>query len=184
MTIPAHNSQLPFPLEYRGTQYDSFNDLWAAVQKETTIAQSTAGARLRKRLKLEELSDDLLDECMLLDAGTYRVLHGSRKTWISTRDGKKEARDLFSTQKRTVSYQLFRQRLKSLSAREKQVTEVEVARAATFSNADWITNYGGGRRKGFTYDGDLHIAARGHYEWQPYSPQNGQLKIPQHERLR
>lgn len=155
-------------MRYKGTQYSSFKGLWRAVEQKTETGEVTASAHLRKRLAQEPVSDQLLDECLLLNASAYREIHGRRKTWIIL-DGKHiEAKQLFDTLNRPgseplVVYSTFRQRLKSLERRKKTITWHRAEDAAFLSIKDWKTFYGGGRRKDFVYDGDLFPDARGDY---------------------
>lgn len=163
MNQPAHNATLPFPMVYHGRTYDSFRVLWLAVASRSQTNATTASGRLHRRLGSEGVSDDLLDECLLLDAETYRLKYGVRKTRVVTSNGIRDVRELYDRQAAPIEYPVFRQRLKSLEKRSNHIGSKEIRDAATLVSSDWITRYGGGRREPFYYEGEEYPEAVGSY---------------------
>ena len=62
----------------------------------------------------------------------------------------------------TVSYRVFYSRYQSLKKRN-ILSFKSLDDALKMKNADWITSYGGGKRKGFTYQGDSFAEHKGQY---------------------
>ncbi|WP_437408576.1 GIY-YIG nuclease family protein [Sinorhizobium meliloti] len=133
----------------------------------TPVKEVTIAGRLRRFIENGGIiSDEVLDECFYMDPKDFQTKYGKRVTWVETEEGKQSAERLYSnyaSQDGVTSYPVFRTRLKSLERRNSPITRAQVAKAAISSQADWITDYGGGRRKGFTYDGDLYPEHRGQY---------------------
>lgn len=101
-----------------------------------------------------------------MDAKDFQAKYGKRVTWVETEEGRQSAETIYSeyaAQDGVTPYPVFWTRLKSLERRSSPISLVQIAKAALFDQADWITDYGGGRRKGFTYDGDLYPEHRGNY---------------------
>ncbi len=167
MRGPSHNSKLPFPLTYRGVSYRNFRQLMASLDPPTPVNEITLIGRLRRFFdRGGSVAESALDEIFYLDAGQFQAKYGRRVTWIVTEEGKRPVDDLYSEYAFTDNvspYPLFRTRLKSLEKRSTPITRTLIAKAALFSQADWITDHGGGRRKQFIYDGDLYPEQRGEY---------------------
>ncbi len=166
MRGPAHNAILPFPIRYKEVLYPSFRQLMLSLNPPATVKEVTIAGRLHRRLKNGEVfSDKLLKECFYTAASDYQGRYGKRVTWLETADGRQSAEAIYAALARDVpvSYPLFRQRLKSLEKRAAPITQAQIEHASILNNADWITSYGGGRRKGFTYEGDLYPEYKGEY---------------------
>lgn len=163
----SHNAILPFPINYKEVSYPSFRQLMRSLNPATSVNEVTIAARLHRRLKNGEVvSDKLLDECFYMEARDYQEKYGKRVTWLETAEGRQSAEALYAvyvTQDAATPYPVFRTRLKSLEKRATPITRVQIADAAILNQADWTTSYGGGRRKGFTYDGDLYPDHKGEY---------------------
>lgn len=89
-----------------------------------------------------------------------------RVTWLATATGRQTANALYSTYgevSAAASYPAFRQRLKSLESRKIPITHAQIHDAAQLDRAEWMTLYGGGRRKAFIYDGTLYPEFAGRY---------------------
>lgn len=163
----AHNASLPFPLHFRGEEHQSFGALMKSLVPPTTVKEVTIAGRMRKRvLKGDALTEEVISECLYVGSKEYRAKHGARVTWIPI-DGEKinleKAYKEADLPEGAVVYSTFRQRMKSLHQRNGSLTMAHLSDALTLSESDWMTRYGGGRRRPFNYDGDLHPEARGEY---------------------
>ena len=163
MNSPSHNAILPFPVDYRGETYASFKELWHSVSSISQANETTATGRLHRRLQDETVSDELLSECLLLDANEYRKRYGVRRTYVNTMKGMRDVRELYDSQRAPLDYPVFRQRLKSLERRSIGIGTTEIREAATLGSSDWMSRHGGGRREAFQYDGDEYPDAVGVY---------------------
>lgn len=167
MRGPSHNSKLPFPLVYQGVKHLGFRQLISSLNPPTSVKQITIAGRLHRFFENGgTVSDVALDEILYLDAKDFQSKYGKRVTWIATDEGRISAEILYAeyaSENDVASYSVFRTRLKSLEQRFTSITREQVARAAFASQSDWITDYGGGRRRKFVYDGDLYPDHRGEY---------------------
>ncbi|MEV4610667.1 GIY-YIG nuclease family protein [Neorhizobium sp. LMR1-1-1.1] len=167
MRGPSHNSKLPFPLTYRGVVYSGFRHLMTAIDPPSSIKEVTITGRLHRFFESGgSIADSILDEILYLDATQFQAKYGKRVTWIATQDGNRTVDTLYeeyASRDDVSPYPLFRTRLKSLEKRSTPITQALIAKAALYSQADWITDHGGGRRKKFIYDGDLYPEQRGEY---------------------
>ena len=163
MTRPsAHNTALTLPIYYRGKSYASFMQLFRQVVPSPAIGKVTLAARLRSGLeKHGYYQDGWLDEALHLDAVAFRRKHGTRKTWVVLDGERVDLARIYDTiDSAQIGYATFRQRVVTRT----DLTMKQVRDAAALDHADWNTHYGrGGRRKGFTYAGDLHPEAHGEY---------------------
>lgn len=88
---------------------------------------------------------------------------GGRKTWIETEDGRRDCRALYDAETAKIDYPVFRTRLRSLDNRGIPITRAIIRKAAQLDKVAWRATQGGGRSRPFSYQGDLHPAARGDY---------------------
>ncbi|WP_282118870.1 GIY-YIG nuclease family protein [Ruegeria atlantica] len=150
-------------MNYRGETYASFKALWHSVSSISHVNEITAAGRLHRRLQEETVTEEILSECLLLDAHEYRKRYGVRKTYVNTTRGLRDVRELYDSQRAPIDYPVFRQRLKSLEKRSMRIEATEIREAATLGSSDWMSRHGGGRRKAFRYDGDEFPDAVGTY---------------------
>lgn len=163
MARRAHNSKLP-ELPFEGRLFRSLSELLESLPDPPENKIVTIAGRLRKSASNGPLTEEIVEECLFASPKEYRRKYGSRITLIETDQGQQKADDLYTIFcAPSVSYSLFRQRLVSLAKRNRQVDDIGIQHAAMLSNADWITHYGGGRRKEFFYDGDQYPQHRGTY---------------------
>lgn len=163
MSKPSHNAILPFPLHYHGRSYASFKDLWSAVEAQSATSAAIVGTRLRARLAAEDVSDELLDDCLLLDTDAYRSRYGTRRTYVATSEGRRDVRELFDSQNGPIEYGNFRTRLKRLEAKGSPIGSIELREAATMNFREWRGKHGGKSGQEFLYEGELCPDAIGEY---------------------
>lgn len=158
----AHNSTLTLPIFFRGNSYASFMQLFREVVPPPTVGEITLAARLRRGLEKHGCYEDgWLDEALHLDADSFRRTHGTRRTWVVVDGERVDLASIYDAIERTqIEYATFRQRV----AKRTDLTMDQVRDAATLDYAEWNTHYGrGGRRRDFTYAGDLYPQAHGEY---------------------
>jgi hypothetical protein len=129
-------------MDYRGNTYASFKALWHSIASTSHANETTAADRLHRRLQEDTASDELLDECLLLNAYTYRKRYGARKSYVNTMNGLRNVRELYDSQCVPINYATFRQRLKNLERRSRRIGNTEIREAATLSSSDWVTRRG------------------------------------------
>lgn len=158
----AHNSTLPLPILFRGRGYASFMHLFRDVVPPPVVSVGTLSGRLRRGLeKFGSYENGWLDEALYLEATAFKLKHGTRRTLVYLDGEEADLADVFKViQGGRVDYTSFRQRVVTRT----DLTTEQVEDAARLDFEDWNTHYGrGGRRKGFTYTGDLFPEARGDY---------------------
>ena len=161
MSTPSHNAILPFPMTYRGEVVGSFSELWDVARSRSRSNEGTVNSRMRIRLAHEAPSDELLDECLLLDSDEYRRRYGVRRTFIETDHGRMDVRTLHENQNGPIPYSTFRTRLKRLEEKGNSIGARELRAAATFDFTEWRTAYGGRKGGEFHYDGEIYPDAVG-----------------------
>ena len=137
MPSPSHNAILPFPMNYRGKTYASFKALWHSISSISQANETTAAGRLHRRLQEETVTDELLSECLLLDAYEYRKRYGVRKTYVNTTKGLRDVRELYDSQCAPIDYPVFRQRLKSLEKRSRRIGTTEISKRFVHPMVSW-----------------------------------------------
>lgn len=158
----AHNTTLTLPIFYRGKSYTSLMQLFRKVVPPPAVGKGTLSARLHRGLEKHGCyKDDWLHEALHLDADAFRRKHGTRRTWVAIDGERVDLASIYDAIKGTrIEYATFRQRV----VKRTNLTMNQVRDAATLDFAEWNTHYGrGGRRRDFTYVGDLHPEAHGEY---------------------
>ncbi|KQQ38853.1 hypothetical protein ASG19_07550 [Rhizobium sp. Leaf306] len=152
---------------YRGVAYSGFRQLMVSLVPSAPVSWSTVSGRLHRLIHNGgSLSDEVLDEIFYTDASAFQAKYGKRVTWMETENGRRKAEELYAkyaSHEHVKSYSVFRTRLKSLEKRSIPITQEQLDKAAFSTQADWITDHGGGRRKKFVYDGELYPDHRGGY---------------------
>ncbi len=138
-----------------------------SIDPPTPVKAVTLAGRLRRFFDGGGIVTDLvLNELLYLNAKQFQNKYGKRVTWIETDEGTMSAEELYAEYASgddVSPYPVFRTRLRSLEKRSTPITRVLIAKAVSASQADWITDHGGGRRRKFVYDGDLYPDQRGEY---------------------
>lgn len=154
-------------MTYRGVTYIGFRQLMSSLSPPSPVKEVTVTGRLRRFFNGGgKITDEILDEIFYLDAKQYQSKYGKRVTWVETPDGPRSVDTLYTeyaSRDGVIPYHVFRTRLKSMEKRSVPVTSTLIDTAASYSQADWITEHGGGRRKRFVYNGDHYPDRRGEY---------------------
>lgn len=158
---PAANSILPLPIPFLGKNFASFLQFFHEVTPRPVVSEGTLSTRLRRGLKRHGgYEDSWLEDAVSFSPQEFKLKYGKRRTWLEIDGIKGDLAEVYDNlSEKSVQYPLFRQRVRNRNG----VTMDVVRNAATLSQDDWITHYGGGRRKGFVYDGGLHPEAHGTY---------------------
>lgn len=154
MARKAHNSTWSEGLLFNGRRFAGPHALHKAADPARRVPLVTFNARLiRRRAEVDVLDYPVISDCLYTPAKEYRRTHGSRRTWVRLDGVRHDAARLYETSARTVSYPVFRGRLKRLE-RQAQLTPETLLQAGRLSQAEWISFHGGGRRTGYVYDGE------------------------------
>lgn len=157
MARRAHNSTFPEVIYFKGREYPSPTEIHRSVSPPPEVSLQTFLARLRKRAGAEGLTESLIEETLYTSASAYKRLHAVRKSWVEI-DGNRFSLEAFYEREQaraTVDYRVFWQRLRRFREAEQLKAET-LEDALTLPNAEWISFYGGGRARRFTYVGDLY----------------------------
>lgn len=156
MSYRAQNSKFPDFLSFKGEKYLGPTDLYRSASKHK-VKLSTFLGRLRTRLSEGTLNDEIIQEALYTDPNIYRGRYGVRKTWVKIDDEQIDLAEYFKdkSSETTISYRTFWQRVKKRPDFV-QIDHELLEQALTFSNEDWISFYGGGRRHSFVYQGALY----------------------------
>ena len=97
--------------------------------------------------------DERIRDALYLNAAEYKKKYSTRRTYVEIKDSKIDLAEFFSTILLPyVSYSAFRQRVRRLK-KDGLLDRKSIEQAAQLDNAEWISFFGGGRRRGFLYDG-------------------------------
>lgn len=138
------------------TAPDQVERRYRDAKPQPCVSLSSFRSRIQGALKYLEagVPEPQVVDALYLDAEMYRKRYGVRKTQI-TLDGEQ----LFlnqvyeSFQSPVVSYRTFWQRAKRLQC-DGLLDASTLEQAATLETGHWITIFGGGRRRHFTYQGE------------------------------
>lgn len=162
--VPASAVPNIFPLSYQGRSWASLTEFRNGASPPCVVSLNTLGNRLRARAAAGPLTDDVIRECYETDAATYKARYATRKTPVPTTGGTMSGEAIYSTLDPVVSYPTFRQRINANRTEDgAPYSDDFLKEAARLPERDWIIHYGGGRRKGFTYEGDEYPDFRGDY---------------------
>ncbi|MCW3784192.1 GIY-YIG nuclease family protein [Defluviimonas salinarum] len=165
---PAHNVTLPVPIPFSGSDYGSFADLYRSVSPPPAVPEVTLQGRIKRGLqKHGAYSDDWLAEAIHTTARDFRAKYSPRRTWVIINGARRDLREVYDAlQDKPLPYAgAFHQRLAARRRLGRDITMEIVRDAARLPEKEWMTHYGGGRRKpeGFLYDGDAYPGANGQY---------------------
>jgi hypothetical protein len=119
------------------------------------VSLVTFSARFRRLVEGNTVSAANIDECLWLSANDFRRKYGTRRTLVQV-DGQPIDLLAYYATKSTeaaVDYRNFWQRVRALTKSE-QLSGNNLELALTLTAATWRSFYGGGRRRGFVYEGD------------------------------
>ncbi|HCH1011444.1 TPA: GIY-YIG nuclease family protein [Vibrio parahaemolyticus] len=156
MTHQAHNSQWLNGITHKGINYTGPTDLIRRVTPPPKVSPNTVSSRLKRLRARNRLTDMDIEHALYLDAQLYRKLYGQRETKV-TASGKEISLNhtystLLTTAPAAVTFSTFRTRL----VNRENVDDAVIFDAYSMNQEDWVSFYGGGRHRSFTYDGELY----------------------------
>lgn len=104
--------------------------------------------------------DQQADDALKMAPELYRKKYGVRKTQVVFEEQVRDLSDLYEHFADGVEYSTFRKRIARL-ADLGMLDEETASDAGSLETSRWIALYGGGRRRKFTYDGELYPEHRG-----------------------
>ena len=153
----ACNSKFPERISIHGQFYSGPTEIYRNIEPKPVINLSTFLGRMRKLLLVGKLNEKEISEALYSSTDEYFKKKAVRKSWINI-NGKKI--DLFHYYQKSINivnvdYSVFRSRLKKSNNIE-QFDKNLLVNAITFSTDHWISFYGGGRHRTFTYRGEFY----------------------------
>lgn len=144
----------PKPIVYDGTEFPTISALIRKFRKDTPVSTAVLRARLWRGYKRwGEYQEDWLSDALFMTAIDFKRKYGARRTVTEIAGEKRNLSEVFAAlPEKYVTWTIFRRRLR----RFKGVSYELACDAARMTRADWISAYGGGRRREFTYCGELH----------------------------
>lgn len=151
----ASNSKAPDVVRYRGKDHAGPASIYWSTERAPAVSLATFGARFLRLVKADALSSENIDEALWLTADEFRSRYGARRTLVEIDGQSTDIQAYYSAHstEAVVDYRNFWQRVRAL-AKANQLSGDTVSHALTLPAATWRSFYGGGRRKGFVYDGD------------------------------
>lgn len=149
------NSKAPDALEYCGVSHACPDSIYQTSQRAPAVSLITFRARFRRLVKAGALSRENIDEALWLNTDEFKRKYGTRRTLVELDGRPTDLQAYFRARSAdaTVNYRNFWQRARAL-AKKSQLSGDTLAHALNLPAATWRSFYGGGRRKGFVYDGD------------------------------
>lgn len=155
MNRRPHNSKAPKEIWYLDRVFSGPTSIYRHGQPSPVVPLVTFTTRFRQLVKNGLVNDSSISEALSLDAESYRIKYGSRKTYVEL-DGIQICLRSFYDQycgNAVVPYSNFRTRC--LALHEKCLLSKDSAiEALTFDSSRWRTWYGGGRYRTFVYSGE------------------------------
>lgn len=149
------NSKAPDVVRYGGKDHAGPASIYWSTERAPAVSLATFSARFLRLVKAGALSSENIDEALWLTAGEFRRKYGARRTLVEIDGQSTDIQAYYSAHstEAVVNYRNFWQRVRAL-AKDNQLSGDTLSHALTLPAATWRSFYGGGRRKGFVYDGD------------------------------
>lgn len=149
------NSKAPDSVQYGGVDHVGPASIFRSAIRPPAVSLATFSARFRRLVKAGALCSENIDEALWLKADEFRRKHGVRRTLVVVDGHPTDLQTYYSAHasEAAVDYRNFWQRVRAL-AKARRLSGDRLVHALTLSAATWRSFYGGGRRKGFIYEGD------------------------------
>ncbi|MFC1797005.1 GIY-YIG nuclease family protein [Pseudomonadota bacterium] len=166
MSPRAHNSNFAEKIGFRQQVFESPVELYRLAKPKPKVSLKLFLTRLGRQAKKGALSEVMIHNALYLTSEDYKRQYRVRKTWIEVEGDQIDLRDFYRIEegRAAVSYSAFRQRLIRFR-NEDSIDFGLIEDALTLPNSDWISFYGGGRHRTFTYSGDLYPEYTGDDFW-------------------
>ena len=158
------NSKAPPVVRFRGADHLGPSSIYRSATPAPMVSLATFSARFRRLVEANTLADTDIDEALWLSADDFRRKYGSRRTLIKVGEQMIDLLAYHSARsaEAAVDYRVFWQRVRAL-VKAGRLGDDTLGHAATLSADAWRTYYGGGRRKGFVYEGNEYPEQAGTY---------------------
>lgn len=152
---PPSNSKVPYTIRHGGIDHAGPASIYRSAIRPPLVSLATFSARFRRLYEGNALSEANIDECLWLSANEFRRKYGSRRTYVEVGGQSTDLQTYFAANptEAVVDYRCFWQRVRALTKGD-QLSADTLMHALTLPAATWRSFYGGGRRKGFVYEGD------------------------------
>lgn len=149
------NSKAPDVVRYGGMDHAGPASIFRSALRPPAVSLATFSARFRRLAEADTLSSEFIDEALWLNADEFKHKYGARRTLVELDGQPTDLQVYYSARAKeaAVDYRNFWQRARAL-AKERQLFGDALTHALTLPPAIWRSFYGGGRRKGFVYQGD------------------------------
>lgn len=151
----SSNSKAPAVVRFRDADHLGPSSIYRSATPAPLVSLATFRARFRRLVEAKALTDTNLDEALWLSAENYRRKYGGRRTMIEVGGQRLDLLAYYSARpaEAAIDYRNFWQRVRAL-VKAGRLGDDSLVHAATLSADAWRTHYGGGRRKGFVYEGN------------------------------
>lgn len=149
------NSKAPDAVRHGGEDHAGPASIYRSTERTPAVSLATFSARFLRLVKAGVLSPENIDEALLLTADEFRRKYGARRTLVDLDGQSTDLQAYYSAHsaEAVVDYRNFWQRARAL-VKDSQLSGETLSHALTLPAATWRSFYGGGRRKGFVYDGE------------------------------
>jgi hypothetical protein len=153
----AHNSTWPEKLLYDGREYSGPTAMYQNVARTPSVGLDTFLGRLKRVRERGTLTESAIDESLYSPQDEYRLKYGTRRTIITVDGDPIHLEQFYQAHQSSaiVTYSTFWQRAKRLK-KHGLLSAESLTEALMTTKSAWISYYGGGRRRPFTYDGSLY----------------------------
>ncbi len=149
------NSKAPDTVRYGGVDHVGPASIFRSALRPPAVSLATFSTRFRRLAEAGALSSELIDEALWLDTDEFKRKYGARRTLVELDGQPTDLQIYYSARSKqaAVDYRNFWQRARAL-VNGGQLFDDTLTHALTLPPAIWRSFYGGGRRKGFVYQGD------------------------------
>ena len=150
----SHNSNWTC-IQYRGVMFDGPKGIYVVADEKRRVREPTFIGRMASRRREGlALSDELIDLCLYATKAEFHRRYGRRKTFVDVEGLRLDLEQHHSVSGSDIPYRTVWQRVRRLQ-RKGDLSSKDIVASLTLDQAAWITAYGGGRRSGFTYTGEM-----------------------------
>ena len=149
------SSKAPAVVRFRGADHLGPSSIYRSATPAPLVSLATFSTRFRRLVEANALTDINIDEALWLSADNFRRKYGSRRTLIEVGGQRIDLLVYYSARsaEAAVDYRNFWQRVRAL-VKAGRLGDDALLHAVTLAADAWRTHYGGGRRKGFVYEGN------------------------------
>lgn len=150
-----HNSKAPKIVHYNGSDHSGPASIYRSTPDTPRVSLATFTLRFRRMVESGNLSTAGIDEALNLSPKEFQAKYSIRRTFIEVDDSSVDLLAFYDAHsgKTKITYRNFWQRIRSL-AKGENLSGTSLQHALSMPPDSWKSFYGGGRRRGFIYQGD------------------------------